>query len=468
MHIRLAVIATVFFLSFNVGAQDIFSPLSTQGVGQLRNKSFIHNLSMGGIGTAYTHSDSMAYSLKNPATSAYLKYTALDFGVKLGANQVIGIEDGNQGTFNDFGLNYMSIAMVLNKKKGWTVAFGLAPYSAFGYRAATSFSDSLKVEEHFFEGGLSESYLNTAFKLYSNRSKVKQAIEKNDQLRKRKQDSLVIIPRLQTITMGLQGTYLFGNKFYEHNVLFPNSIDLASINTVNNYLIRGVTYRVGMHYKLKDITFSTTKKMKSGDTKTVNHKIDFDFGAYFGSSSSNKATLRRHATSFLMVGDNVTVPDTVLPLQISTGDFKLPNSFGAGFMFTKKDNWSFGADVDYTQWSAFNYDGLSSTLNDELSFSIGGSYTPPNPDNFFERMEYRGGFNYRQSFLNQNEKQLNGYSTTFGLGMPFGKTIKSNLNLGFEYGALGNRNDHLFEERYYSFYLGITVNEFWFQQYKEK
>jgi long-subunit fatty acid transport protein len=468
MHNRFAIIATFFLFSLQVGAQDIFSPLSTQGVGQLRNKSFIHNLSMGGIGTAYTHSDSMAYSLKNPATSSYLKYTCFDFGVKLGANQVIGLEESNRGTFNDFGLNYMSMAVVLNKKKGWTASFGLAPYSAFGYRSATASNDSNKIEEHFFEGGLSESYFNTAFKLYSNKSKVRQAIEKNEQLRKKNSDTTIAVPKLQNLTMGLQGTYLFGNKFYEHNVLFPNSIDLASINTVNNYLIRGVTYRVGMHYKIKDIPFSTSKKMKSGDTKIVNHKVDFDFGAYFGSSGNNRATLRRHATSFILVGDNVTVPDTVLPLQISTGNFKLPNSFGAGFMFTKKDNWSIGADVDYTQWSTFDYAGLNSTLNDELSFSIGGSYSQPDPDNFFKRLEYRGGFNCRQSFLNQNEKQLNGYSTTFGLGMPFGKTIKSNLNLGFEYGALGNRTDHLFEERYYSFYLGITVNEFWFQQYKEK
>jgi long-subunit fatty acid transport protein len=268
--------------------------------------------------------------------------------------------------------------------------------------------------------------------------------------------------------MGLQGNYLFGSKSYEHNIYFPNEPDLAAVSTVNNYLIRGFTYKVGLHYKLKDITFKTTKKTKSGTSKEVTQKIDFDLGMCASSSTNNRAMLERYATSFFIQGGNISVPDTVLPKSTSTGGFKLPNSLGAGFMFTKKDNWRIGFDIDYTQWSKFDYSGLTSTLNDELMLSLGGSYTVKDGENFFQRMEYRAGFNYRQSFLNQNNKQLNAYSTTFGLGMPFGKTIKSNLNLGFELGTLGNRADHLFEERYYNFYLGITVNEFWFQKQREK
>ncbi|MGB0430368.1 MAG: hypothetical protein ACPGLV_07825 [Bacteroidia bacterium] len=468
MQVKKTVILMFLLASINLNAQDIFSPLSTQGVGQLRNKSFIHNLSMGGLGSAYTHPDSFAYSLKNPATSAYMSYTMLDFGVKTGINEVVGINDNNRGTYDDFGLNYLSMGLVLNKKKGWTASFGLAPYSAFGYNSATTSSDTFKSEEHYFAGGISETYFNTAFRLYTNKSKIKRLNERNANFKQKGIDSLVKVPKTKNITMGLQGSYLFGNKLYEHNILYPNSSDLASLNTVNNYLIRGFTYKLGMHYKLKDINFSTTRTNKAGNNVVVNHSIDFDLGAYFGSSAQNQATLERFATSFVILGGNTSIPDTVLPLERSTGSFKLPNSMGAGFMFTKKDNWSVGFDADYTQWSTFNYAGLNSQLNDELTLILGGTYTIPKGNNFFQRIEYRGGFNYRQSFLNQNNKQLNGYSTTFGVGMPFGKTIKNNLNLGFELGTLGNRTDHLFEERYYNIYLGITINEFWFKKYKEK
>lgn len=452
----------------NVFSQDIFSPLSTQGVGQLRSKSFVHNLGMGGIGTAYTDLDSLSYSLKNPATSSYIKYTSFDFGVNMGLNQVVGVEEANRGTFDDFGLNYMSVAMLLNKKKGWTVSFGISPFSAFGYNDAESYYDSLKIEEHLFEGGLSQTYLNTAFRLFGNRDKVKNIIDKNANFRQKKIDSIIRVPRTQILTAGLQGTYLFGSKSYEHNIYFPKEPDLAAVNTVNNYLIRGFTYKLGLHYKIKDITFKTNKTTKNGTSKEVMQKIDFDLGLYASSSANNSALLERYATSFFIQGGSSSVPDTVLPKGTSKGNFKLPNSLGAGFMFTKKDNWRIGFDVDYTQWSKFDYSGLTSTLNDELNLSLGGGYKVKDGESFLGRMEYRAGLNYRQSFLNQNSKQLNGYSTTFGIGMPFGKTIKSNLNLGFELGTLGNRADHLFEERYYNFYLGITVNEFWFQKQREK
>ncbi|MBI1183390.1 hypothetical protein GC194_03920 [bacterium] len=468
MHRTKAVFIVILSLIAYAGmGQQIYSPLSTQGIGQLRSRSFIHNQSMGGVATAYTQADSLNYSLKNPATSSYLKYTIMDFGVKIGTNQVV-TNTNKKGTYGDYGLNYMSLAMVLNKKKGWTLALGTAPFAAYGYDNVVSYYDSLKNEEHLFEGGLSEAYMNSAFRLFSNRDAVRKAMELNDKYNGKKHDTLYKVPHLQVLSGGLQGSYLFGRKQYEHNIYFPHQNDLASINTKNLYLIRGFTYKVGLHYKLSGMHFTTQRTNADSTIKTIDHYVDFELGGYFGNSARNKATLERNATSYFVTGSSVSVADTVLPMQTRVGSFKLPMNYGLGFMFTKKDNWRIGGDFDFTRWSKFNYEGLNSKLYNQLTFSLGGSYTPKADKSFLQRIEYRAGINYKKSFLNQNNKQLNGYSTTFGLGLPFGKTVKSSVNLGFEIGRLGNNNIQAFDERYYSFYLGITVAEFWFQQQKEK
>lgn len=477
MHIsKKALFIIICVLSIaGLKAQDIFSPLSTKGVGQLRNQAFVHNLSMGGVGNAFTHWDSSFYSLKNPATSSYLKYTTIDFGVKTGVNQVVSANSENTGVYDDFGLNYLSMAMVLDKSKAWTTAFGIAPYSAFGYNTTDSYFDGLKQEEHIFSGGLSDLYLNTAFRLYTNKSAIRKLYEQQAALKKKKSDSVLVIPHLKSLSAGIQGSYIFGSKAYEHNIYYPDETDLAYVQTMNNYLIRGFTYQLGLHYKISNLKFQTKRVKDDSTVVTKDHFVDFEAGGYFGSSANNRAKLSRFATSFFIQGTSITVPDTVLPMQNTNGTFKLPNNAGFGVMFTKKDKWKLGLDVDYTQWSNFDYTGLNGTLNDELTVSLGGAIIPKssNSEKFFGRSEYRFGLNYRQSFLNQNENQLIGYSGTFGIGMPFNinynnKSIRSSVNLGFELGSLGNVNDHSLQEQFYAVYLGVTIDEFWFQRFREK
>lgn len=449
MHkILTAILVFSVLLNCDISAQDVFSPFSIQGVGQLRNRDFINNLSMGGIGNAFSTSDSNAYSLKNPASSTYLKYTSLDFGVKMGSNTISQQNSDVTGTYDDFGLNYLSLAFPVSRKKGWTMAMGVAPFSVYGYNDLEDFNDGFRIEEHIFSGGLSDAYFNTAFRLLGPKPN--------------KSDKDIEHP--STLNFGVQGSYLFGNKTYEHNVFFPESNDLATVQTVNNYLIRGFTYKAGLHYKLGGLKIKSKKEV-NGTTKIKERLINMQLGAYFGSSANNRSNLQRYGTSFFISGNSISVPDTILPYTETTGSFKLPNNFGAGIMFSKKDNWKIGADIDYTQWSSFDYDGLIGSLSNELRFAFGGSYTPRRENNIFQRTEYKAGFNYRQSFLNQNNNQVLGYSTTFGLGLPFNK---SKLNLGFEIGDLGNMEQNNFQERFYNFYLGITINEYWFQRLREK
>lgn len=418
-------------LTFNQGkAQDYFSPFSVQGLGQLRNQTPIHNLGMGGVGIAF--SDSTRYSLENPGTLGSLRFTTVDIGVKGGVNQVNTRVDSITGAYDDAGLNYLMIGFPIDKKRGMAASFGVLPYSASGYLTSLSFDSKNKEEEHIVSGGLSQAFLAYGMSLSNH------------------------------IKLGARGSFLFGNKTYEHNMRFDDP-DIAITRNVSKYLIRGFSYRVGAHSE----HYLKWNKRPDENNKTERDSVILKLGAYFSSSAKNRARREQFATSFFILGSSTTFPDTIMPMQRQNTSFSLPNSVGFGAMFTKQDNWMLGFDASYGQWSELDFEGTSNNLNDEMNLAIGGSIVPVNEATagFFGRMEYSLGFNYRQSFLNQNNNQVNGYSTTFGLGLPLRKTF-SRINIAFEYGKLGNVEQSGLSENYYNLYLGFTINEEWFQKRK--
>ena len=61
-----------------------------------------------------------------------------------------------------------------------------------------------------------------------------------------------------------------------------------------------------------------------------------------------------------------------------------------------------------------------------------------------------------------NEKDINNFGITFGLGLPLGNNL-SNLNLGFEVGKKGTTAADLIEESYFKVNLGLSLSDQWFR-----
>jgi hypothetical protein len=61
-----------------------------------------------------------------------------------------------------------------------------------------------------------------------------------------------------------------------------------------------------------------------------------------------------------------------------------------------------------------------------------------------------------------NEKEINNFGITFGIGLPMANF--SNLNLGFELGRRGTTDADLIEESYLKVNVGLSLNDKWFRK----
>ena len=96
---------------------------------------------------------------------------------------------------------------------------------------------------------------------------------------------------------------------------------------------------------------------------------------------------------------------------------------------------------------------------------MGGFYIPKYDSytSFLSRVVYRAGFRYENTGLILNNKSINDYGMTFGLGLPVGV---SNVNIGFEFGKKGTTSNGLIEENYFNLSVGLSLNDIWFVKRK--
>ena len=118
-------------------------------------------------------------------------------------------------------------------------------------------------------------------------------------------------------------------------------------------------------------------------------------------------------------------------------------------------------------------------LADGLRFEAGALFTPgltfkkDNRLNYFELIEYRLGGFYENTPYTVAGTQLNDYGITIGFGLPIrarnlapGENRNTMVNIGAVLGRRGSLENGLIQESYLNFYLGLTLNDKWFNKIK--
>tara|TARA_B100000579_G_scaffold294092_1_gene244383 strand:- start:309 stop:626 length:318 start_codon:yes stop_codon:yes gene_type:complete len=103
-------------------------------------------------------------------------------------------------------------------------------------------------------------------------------------------------------------------------------------------------------------------------------------------------------------------------------------------------------------------------MRNSNEFILGGFFTPKKDDiyNYFNRVQYRIGFSYFSGYLDP----LTHLSATLGMGLPINR-VSSKANIAFKYGFIkSDLNKRDFEEKYFSIYLSMSLNDKWFQKIK--
>ncbi|MCR9264016.1 MAG: hypothetical protein NXH86_07640 [Flavobacteriaceae bacterium] len=418
--VRKFLIAFFCVVAHGIFAQNgTISPYSYFGIGDLRNNGTVDNQMMGGVSM---YADSIHINLTNPAAYSKLKLTAYTAGI---SHTEFRLKDwSEQQNTSVTNLDYLAIGFPLAKNMG--MGFGLMPLSSVGYslRDERTTTGGASVTNVFTgEGGLNRIYASVGFEPIKN------------------------------LSLGVTASYNFGTLEYRR----IQSVEDVQFGTLDDResRINGYDFKYALNY-----------------TPTIKDKYTLYASVLVNTQgnlvSKNSAKLGSFS---LVTGEEIEVLDVNLDADnLRNTELKIPTRTTVGLGFGENKKWFLGGEYSFQQFGDFEntFLGLENvTYNDAATYSFGGYYVPDyrSITSYFKRITYRAGLRYDVSGLVVNNKEINNFGITFGLGLPLGNSF-SNLNLGFELGRRGTTDANLIEESYFKVNVGLSLNDRWFVKRK--
>ncbi len=390
------------------------SPYTRYGFGGLMDAGFGQSKSMGGI--SYGLRTNKFTNSGNPAS-----FTAIDtltFRFEAAASlKFSSYEDANgQQTAMNGNLEYLAFQFPVEKWLG--VSAGLQPYSVVGYDFMTKETQPSTIQGGSLEtsymyqgsGGVTQFYLGAAVNPFPN------------------------------FSLGASLNFNFGTIKHQSSVSFGEKTGYSPTIQTNEIRVSDFSGLFGAQY-----TFSLPKNQK------------VTLGAVFQPQSS----VGRSAEQTIITNNIDTVNIT------DNNDFDLPLTVGMGVVYNLSEKLLAGFDYKYQAWSDARYFGEKPFV-DRDKFSLGIEYQPNNfSKNYLNRIYYRAGVNYSNSYAKINGEGINEYTVSAGLGLPLKRSTNPTvLNFVFEYGNIGTTAHNLIKEQYFKFTLNMTINERWFMTRK--
>jgi long-subunit fatty acid transport protein len=395
-------------------AQDnTASPYSYYGLGEIKFKGTHDVRAMGGVSI---FNDSIQLNIANPASFSKLKTTAFT----IGANSSFSKFNTNEVTekAQRTNIDYLAIGFPYGKF-GFT--FGIMPYSAVGFKIANTATQTDNTERSILNlgnGNINKLYFGAAYTI------------------------------TKKLSVGFDLGYNFGDitTEYVESIYSPLVLQLRS-REKNNSKISGISLNTGLLYKTK-----------------INSKLDLNAGLTYHPevtlSSENErkiATIIYNINGAELISEENTIP-------VNDTKLKIPTKFSFGLGLSENKKWAIGSELTFANNNSLtNRFGPIQNVSYENSTKVAvGGYFVPKYDsfnNYLSRIIYRGGFRYENTGLVLNNKSINDYAFTFGLGLPVGL---SKINLGVEFGKRGTTTSGLIEENYVNVTVGLSLSDIWF------
>ncbi|MCO5725695.1 outer membrane protein transport protein [Robiginitalea marina] len=414
--VKKLIAAILCFATYGVSAQNgTVSPYSFFGIGDLKSVRTVDNQMMGGLGI---YTDSIHIHLNNPASLGKLGLTAYSAAFSHKELRLETFtEEQNSSVSN---LEYLAVALPIKSQQA-AIGFGLKPFSSIGYSLVNETTDSqgsLVTSEFNGRGGLNQVYLSAGFR---------------------------VLPDLH---VGATVNYFFGN------------LETARLQLV------------------EDVVFGTQDLRQSEVSG-----FDFNYGLTYTPSFGKHTlftSLRVNTRGNLVSKNNQqigsVVASTLRPIEVIEVDLdrlnlrnteiKIPTTTSIGLGYGQDKRWFVGAEYSFQKYSDFVNTFLeqdNTEYEDASSYALGGFFIPDynSFDSFFNRVVYRAGVRLDNTGLVVNDKPLENFGITFGLGLPISADF-SNLNIGFELGRRGTTMNDLVRESYFKVSVGLAFNARWF------
>lgn len=434
--IKRIVVILITILSFELSAQQTVSPYSFYGLGTLNLRGTVENRSMGGISI---YMDSIHMNLRNPASyvsknvdtdpyngeSRPVKYSVGGSYSSVKISDDIGSVNVDNGSFDYFGFNFPI--------GNFGVAGGTVPYSSVGYRIQGVDSEGAVQSRFEGDGGVDKVFAGLAYKFSDH------------------------------LSIGVDINYSFG--FIENSALrlsYSNGLP-TQFQTLeeNRSDLRGVGYNFGINYKTKinnkfeimasaayaPETVLRSENVRAISTVSVNSQAEVDF-----------------------ISNTVVVDLASEDLEIT--DLTIPSRLAIGAGIGQPRHWFVGAEYTTLSNSRFSnpiFDIDISNFEDSHGIAVGGFFIPRYNAfrGYFKRVVYRAGFRTENTGLIINGQSIREFGISFGMGLPLGFEF-SDVNIGFEYGQRGTTDANLIKEDFFSFSIGLSLNDRWFKRSKFK
>jgi hypothetical protein len=385
------------------------SPYTRYGYGALADRSFGAGRAMGGIG--YGLRSSRQINPMNPAsyTSVDSLTFIFDFGI---SGQMSWFSDGtNKETHKNGNLEYVAIQFPIHKRIA--LSFGLLPYSYVGYLFGFHENGTNPYTQTFEgKGGLNDVYGGISIDIWKKR-----------------------------LAIGVNVGYLFGSVSHTQLLQFDSEVTGANSSVRRQTLkVNDMKLDYGLQY-----------------THPVSLTERYTLGLVYSPGK------RLNTTSEDINQTGSTLADTT---TITNQAFDISNSFGAGISYVHQNKLTLAADFMYEPWSESKFFDKTGNFRNRMRVALGGEYIPDYSSRaFLNRIRYRAGVHYGNSYLQINDKSYKEMGASVGFGIPLIDN-RSIVNLAFEYVNIKPEARPLVDERYFRITINYTFNEAWFYKFK--
>jgi hypothetical protein len=160
--------------------------------------------------------------------------------------------------------------------------------------------------------------------------------------------------------------------------------------------------------------------------------------------------------------------DTLNYREEEKGTMTFPMMLGGGLSLTKENVYEINVDYYHEGWANTDFlGGKSNFLTDLNKFAIGAEWVPDKFSirSFINRVAYRAGFKYEQTYHTFAGQHINDFGISFGVGLPLYRS-NSTLNVSAEFGQRGTKEYNLVLEKYAKVNVSVSLHDLWFMQRK--
>lgn len=397
----------VVLLSAKAEAQNVSSPYSILGIGDIENNDY-GRFSASGSATVSRRQEAY-YNFSNPASLTVMPYKSInyDFSFRGRISQFkFPTADTLTAASKDFIIKRVTIAFKVTPTIG--IAAGLKPFSSVNYKYEITSSlndvntDYTKKADG--SGGIYQAYFS-----------IGKALKKR-------------------LSVGATASWLFGSM-QNSTEYYKESISLDIIKNENRSFY-GAGLQSGIQYY-------------SLPAKKWQHIIGFTAAAY--------TTLKGQNTT-----DYEENNSTIKTLKTENVKFKLPVSFSAGYSIINKSGISLHAQGTYQKWPTQRLSYNNTVVKDCYGINLGMEYAKKIrvSNNTIEKYYIGWGAKMEQTYLVVNNNHINDYAITLGGGKYLSRFVS--VNADFEVGKKGAVSLNQIQENYYQFSMGLTIKDLWF------